>query len=62
MARHTAPGGVVVVEPWLTPDAWQKDRNLTVHIAVGDDVTIARVVSWARSGVIVTMKSGLCCR
>ena len=51
-----------MVEPWLTPDAWQKDRNLTAHIAVGDDVTIARVVSWVRSGVIVTMKSGLCCR
>ena len=22
MARHTAPGGVVVVEPWLTPEMW----------------------------------------
>lgn len=58
MARHTAPGGVVVVEPWLTPDAWQEDRNLTVHTAEGDDVTIARVVSWVRSGDIITLNWG----
>ncbi len=58
MARHTAPGGVVVVEPWLTPDAWQEDRNLTIHTAEGDDVTIARVVSWVRSGDIITLNWG----
>jgi SAM-dependent methyltransferase len=23
MARHVKPGGVLIVEPWLTPDAWK---------------------------------------
>ena len=23
MAAHVAPGGVLVVEPWFTPDAWR---------------------------------------
>ena len=25
-ARHLAPGGVALVEPWLTPDVWVPDR------------------------------------
>jgi SAM-dependent methyltransferase len=25
-ARHLRPGGVALVEPWLTPDAWVPDR------------------------------------
>jgi len=42
MARHAAPGGVVVVEPWFTPDAWQPN---TVHALYIDepDLKIARV-------------------
>ena len=42
MARHAAPGGVVLVEPWFTPDAWQPN---TVHALYIDepDLKIARV-------------------
>jgi ubiquinone/menaquinone biosynthesis C-methylase UbiE len=50
LARHTRPGGVVVVEPWFTPDAWKPD---TVHAALfGDtpELRIARVNTSFRDG------------
>ncbi len=42
MARHLRPGGVLVIEPWFTPDAWKPD---TVHASFIDepDLKIARV-------------------
>jgi SAM-dependent methyltransferase len=42
MARHVAPGGLLVVEPWFTPDAW---HTPSAHIQVIDepDLKIARV-------------------
>jgi SAM-dependent methyltransferase len=31
-ARHLAPGGLVLVEPWITPDAWIPNRpHLLTH-------------------------------
>ena len=52
LARHTRPGGVVVVEPWFTPDAWKPD---TVHAGLyGDtpELKIARVNTSFREGRI----------
>jgi SAM-dependent methyltransferase len=42
MARHTAPGGLVIIEPWLTPEAWHVP---SVHGLFIDepDFKIARV-------------------
>jgi SAM-dependent methyltransferase len=42
MARHLATGGVLVVEPWFTPDDWHAP---SVHISCIDeaDLKIARV-------------------
>lgn len=42
MARHLVPGGVLMIEPWLTPDAWKPG---TVHGLFIDepDLKIARV-------------------
>lgn len=50
MARHLAPGGVLLVEGWIEPDHW---LGATVHAesARGDGVAIARVVRSARDGV-----------
>jgi len=41
MARHVAPGGMLLVEPWLTPDAWTVGHP---HLLVVDepDVKIVR--------------------
>jgi SAM-dependent methyltransferase len=42
MARHLAPGGLLLVEPWFTPDAWHPGG---VHATFVDDnvLKIARV-------------------
>lgn len=32
MANHVAPGGVLVVEPWVTPDAWLDRHVGGVHV------------------------------
>ena len=42
MTRHTLPGGLVIIEPWFTPDAWHAP---SVHALFIDepDLKIARV-------------------
>ena len=42
MAAHLNPGGVLIVEPWLTPEAWMADRP---HLLSVDepDLKIARM-------------------
>ena len=41
MARHLNPGGLLIVEPWFTPDTWHPN---TVHGALFDarDLKIGR--------------------
>jgi SAM-dependent methyltransferase len=34
MARHVAPGGLLLVEPWVMPDAWEAEH---VHALVVDE-------------------------
>jgi SAM-dependent methyltransferase len=46
-ARHTAPGGVVVIEPWLTPEVFR--AGLVHHLVVeGEGLTVARMNATAR--------------
>jgi len=42
MARHVAPGGLLVLEPWITPEQWKPDH---VHALFVDepDLKIARM-------------------
>jgi len=42
LARHTSPGGVVVVEPWLTPEVFREGR---VHhlVARSEGTTVLRM-------------------
>lgn len=42
MVRHLNPGGLIIIEPWLTPDQWQPG---TVHAKFIDepDLKIARI-------------------
>lgn len=42
LARHTHPGGVVIVEPWFTPDAWT-DGYLFAQLVDHPDLKIARL-------------------
>lgn len=44
--RHLRPGGIVVLEPWIDPDAWQPGR-VSILSAASDDVHVVRM---SRSG------------
>lgn len=58
MARHAAPGGLVIVEPWITPEAWDDNRTLTVQTAEKEGLIVSRVVSSKRSDDLVSMTWG----
>jgi SAM-dependent methyltransferase len=51
MARHLESGGVLVVEPWLTPDAWS-DRHVGAVFVDEPELKIARVNVAEREGTI----------
>ena len=48
-ARHLLPGGVAVVEPWLTPDAY-RPGNVRVDTSEHPDVTVARMTHSGMDG------------
>ena len=54
MAAHLNPGGVLIVEPWLTPEAWVADRP---HLLSVDepDLKIARMTISGREGRLAIM-------
>jgi SAM-dependent methyltransferase len=54
LARHTAPGGVVIVEPWFTPEVWESGR-LTADLVDHPALKIARVLLSGREGDISTL-------
>lgn len=43
MARHLEPGGVLVIEPWITPEAWIDDRAPMVEEVHRDGWTVVRL-------------------
>jgi SAM-dependent methyltransferase len=51
MARHLESGGVLVIEPWLTPDAWS-DRHVGGVFVDEPELKVARVNVAEREGTI----------
>jgi SAM-dependent methyltransferase len=49
MARHLQPGGVLVVEPWLTPEVWV-DRHVGAVFVDEPSLKIARINLGQREG------------
>ncbi|MCP2323584.1 trans-aconitate methyltransferase [Hamadaea flava] len=47
LAAHTEPGGVVVIEPWFTPEQW-RDNRVSHTIAATDARTIIRMTRSTR--------------
>ena len=54
MAAHLNPGGVLIVEPWLTPDVWVVDRPHLLSIDE-PDLKIARMTISGREGRLAIM-------
>ena len=50
MAAHLAPGGVLVVDGWIKPDAWWPGINLHALAATSDAVAATRVSRTWREG------------
>jgi len=51
LARHTQPGGVVIVEPWFTPEQWHSGR---IHAFLVDEPEL-KICRMARSEIEGTM-------
>jgi SAM-dependent methyltransferase len=49
MARHLSPGGVLVIEPWVMPEAWE-DGHIGGVFVDHDDLKIARLNTSKREG------------
>ena len=47
--QHLNPGGVLIIEPWFTPDAWV-DGQIDARIVEGDGMKVARIGSNAVEG------------
>ena len=54
MAAHLAPDGILIVEPWIEPDAWI-DGNLNLLAVDEDDLKVARVTRSSRRGNVSIM-------
>jgi hypothetical protein len=53
MAAHVAPGGVLLVEPWITPERWMPGRPHLLT-AEREGLVFARVTHTDRDGRIST--------
>jgi SAM-dependent methyltransferase len=54
MARHVAPGGVLLVEGWVDPADWDEGRA-SAHSRVGEHAAAARVMLSGREGDVSTI-------
>jgi SAM-dependent methyltransferase len=50
MARHREPGGVLVVEAWVLPEAWSQAAATRVNVVEEDDEKFVRVIAGSRQG------------
>jgi SAM-dependent methyltransferase len=55
MARHLEPGGVLVVEPWVLPEAWI-DGTTTVEVVEDGDRKLVRVIASSRDGAMSKLR------
>jgi SAM-dependent methyltransferase len=55
MARHVAPGGLLLIEPWLTPDR-VRDRHTDLVTATTDAGVVARAASSHREDDVLVLE------
>jgi SAM-dependent methyltransferase len=54
MRRHLVPGGVMVIDPWFTPDAWI-ERHIGAGLDERGDLVVARLSHGTSDGRISVM-------
>jgi SAM-dependent methyltransferase len=55
LARHAAPGGVVVVHGWVTPDRW-RGPGLTAELVDEPELKVARLTRSHRDGDVSVLE------
>lgn len=56
MARHLEPGGVLVVEPWLSPDTWDPAFSLSANVVDEPELKIMRINRSRREGDVAVLQ------
>jgi SAM-dependent methyltransferase len=56
MARHVAPNGLLIIEPWWSPDNWLVDGKPRVLYVDEPDLKLARMALSGRDGDLATME------
>jgi SAM-dependent methyltransferase len=56
MTRHLEPGGVLVVEPWILPEAWIQGGTTTVEVVEDGDRKLVRVIASGRQGATSVLR------
>jgi SAM-dependent methyltransferase len=54
-AQHLELGGIVVIEPWFTPEVWE-DGRVTVDLVDEPDLKVARMLVSGLSGCVSTLE------
>ena len=55
IAAHVAPGGLLVLDGWVRPDAWKDGRRADPEVAQNDDTTVVRIAFSRRTGNITEL-------
>jgi len=50
MASHLRPGGILIMDGFVRPEAWRDDAPINVQSAVGETVTVVRMSRSRREG------------
>ena len=56
MARHLAPAGVLVIDGWLRPDAWEDGHRMPLVQAEQGDTLVVRLTRSSRRGSLTTIE------
>ena len=56
MAKHLEPGGVLVVDGWVRPDAWRDGGTPHVEVASSDELQVVRVGRARRDGTTTRLE------
>ncbi len=55
LANHLVPGGVLILDPWLSPEVWREDQ-VDAKAVTDDGIAVSRSTSSIREGKKVTMR------
>lgn len=56
LSEHLEPGGVIVIDGWIRPDAWRDPGTVHALAGLDDGVAAARVARTHRDGAVTTLE------